>query len=177
VPAPTPETPRPRLSPHRGRASRKPGKRIPQVPGLGPDDFQRARPAPATRPRSSSTWPAAIRSAATSFSAATSSSLWAEPRCSICRDPRREDHTTWTAVAPEVVRTVRTYTTAAGYGHRLVRKFSPVRPLQASKHGNPLTRSRSIDRSQVIIWTIWFGPSSWRSCNDWVFCTVWPTLG
>jgi hypothetical protein len=28
--------------------------------------------------------------------------------CSMFRDPRRDDHTTWTAVAPEAVFTVRT---------------------------------------------------------------------
>jgi hypothetical protein len=37
----------------------------------------------------------------------------AEPRCSIWRDPRREDHTICTAVAPEAVFTVRTYATTA----------------------------------------------------------------
>jgi hypothetical protein len=46
------------------------------------------------------------------------------------------DQTTWTAVAPDVIRTVRTYATAAGYGHRLVRKAARLRPLQASKHGH-----------------------------------------
>jgi len=28
--------------------------------------------------------------------------------CSMFRDPRREDHTTWTAIAPDAVFTVRT---------------------------------------------------------------------
>ena len=32
------------------------------------------------------------------------------------RDPRREDHTICTAVAPELVLTVRTYATQAPYG-------------------------------------------------------------
>jgi hypothetical protein len=40
------------------------------------------------------------------------------------RDPRREDHTTCTAVAPDVVFTVRMYGTRPLYGPRLVRKFS-----------------------------------------------------
>jgi hypothetical protein len=35
-------------------------------------------------------------------------SSWAEPKCSILRDPRRDDHTICTAVAPEEVFTVRT---------------------------------------------------------------------
>ncbi len=116
-------------------------------------------PASTSRPRSSSAWSAAIRSAAISFSAATSSSLWAEPRCSICRDPRREDHTTWTAVAPELVRAVRTHATSARYAQRLVRKSSPIRPLQTSKHGNPLTAQdqlaevsrRALPASRIVV--------------------------
>ena len=38
----------------------------------------------------------------------TSASSWAEPRCSIEREPAPSDHTICTAVAPEVVFTVRT---------------------------------------------------------------------
>jgi hypothetical protein len=45
---------------------------------------------------------------AATFSASTSWSSGAEPRCSMFRDPRRDDHTIWTAVAPEAVFTVRT---------------------------------------------------------------------
>jgi hypothetical protein len=52
---------------------------------------------------------------AAAFSAATPASSWAEPRCSILRDPRRVDHTICTAVAPEVVFTVSTYATNAPY--------------------------------------------------------------
>ena len=59
-------------------------------------------------PRSNPACPAANRSAAAAFNAANSASSWAEPRCSIERDPRREDHTICTAVAPEAVFTVRT---------------------------------------------------------------------
>ena len=72
----------------------------------------------------------------------------AEPRCSICRERRREDHTTCTAIAPDVVRTVRTYATSAGYGHRLVRKSSPLRPLQPSKHGSPAHRTPNREPSR-----------------------------
>ena len=46
----------------------------------------------------------------------------AEPRCSISRDPRRDDHTTCTAVAPDTVFTVRTYAATRDNGPRLVRK-------------------------------------------------------
>jgi transposase InsO family protein len=41
----------------------------------------------------------------------------AEPKCSMERDPRRDDHAICTAVAPELVFTVRTYATNAPYGH------------------------------------------------------------
>jgi hypothetical protein len=37
-----------------------------------------------------------------------SDSSWAEPTCSMLRDPRREDHTICTATAPERVFMVRT---------------------------------------------------------------------
>ena len=47
-----------------------------------------------------------------------------DPRCSISRDPRRDDHTTFGAVAPDFVFTVRTYGTSPLYGPPLVRKFS-----------------------------------------------------
>jgi hypothetical protein len=45
---------------------------------------------------------------------------------SIERDPRRDDHTICTAVAPELVFTVRTYATSAPYGPTLVHKSAPV---------------------------------------------------
>ena len=51
--------------------------------------------------------PGAIRCCAAAFSASSSVSSCADPRCSISRDPRREDHTTRTAVAPDAVFTVR----------------------------------------------------------------------
>ena len=44
--------------------------------------------------------------------------------CSIPRDPRRDEYTTCTAVAPDFVFTVRTYGTSPPYGQPLVRKFS-----------------------------------------------------
>jgi hypothetical protein len=59
-------------------------------------------------PRSSSVCPAANRSTAAVFKAANSTSSWAEPRCSIEREPWRHDHTICTPVAPEEVFTVRT---------------------------------------------------------------------
>jgi hypothetical protein len=42
------------------------------------------------------------------------------------REPRREDHTICTAIAPELVFTVRTYATTAPYEPRLVRTFWPA---------------------------------------------------
>jgi hypothetical protein len=88
-----------------------------EVIGSGP-------PPAGSRPRLSSGCPAAIRCCAAAFRASSAASSYADPRCSIFRDPRREDHTTCTAVAPEVVFTVRIYGTRPLYGPRLVRKFS-----------------------------------------------------
>lgn len=67
---------------------------------------------------------AAIRCCTAAFSASSSASWCADPRCPIARDPRREDHTTYTAVAPDVVFTVRMYGIWPLYRSRLVRKFS-----------------------------------------------------
>jgi hypothetical protein len=97
----------------------------------------------AATPRSSSVCPAANRCAAAAFNAANAASSRAEPRCSIERDPRRDDHTICTAVAPELVFTVRTYATSAPYGSRLVHKSAPTarrpRRSQAYKVTEPGT--------------------------------------
>ena len=88
------------------------------------EDVIGSGPPPAgSRPRSSSSCPAAIRCCAAAFSASSSASSCADPRCSISRDPRRDDHTTCTAVAPDVVFTVRIYGTRPLYEPCLVRKF------------------------------------------------------
>ena len=60
---------------------------------------------------------------AAAFNASSSPSSWADPTCSILRDPRREDYTICTAVAPDAVFTVRTYATEEPYERRLVRNF------------------------------------------------------
>jgi hypothetical protein len=44
--------------------------------------------------------------------------------CSISRDPRLDEQTTCTAVAPDLVFTVLTYGTSPPYGPSLVRKFA-----------------------------------------------------
>ena len=43
------------------------------------------------------------------FSSSSSTSSCADSMCSISREPRRDEYTIWTAVAPEAVFTVRTY--------------------------------------------------------------------
>ena len=48
--------------------------------------------------------------------------------CSISRDPRCEEYTICTAVAPDAVFTVRTYGTRPLYGPGLVRKSSSREP-------------------------------------------------
>ena len=65
--------------------------------------------ASASRPKSNSSCPAATRSAAAAFNTASSASWCAEPMCSISRDPRCDQCTIRTAVAPDAVWTARTY--------------------------------------------------------------------
>jgi hypothetical protein len=57
--------------------------------------------------------------------------------CSIEREPRRQDHTICTAVAPEAVFTVRRKDTSTAYGPALVSKF----------RGNP-TAKQQVNRSR-----------------------------
>src|ERR1039457_4306742 len=69
--------------------------------------------------------------------------------CSISRDPRREDHTTWTATAPDAVFTVRTYATRRDYEPRF---SAQIRPQPAANlQLTPLRPSglRSGDKTQV----------------------------
>jgi hypothetical protein len=61
-----------------------------------------------SRPRSNAPRPSASRCRAAALSASNSDSSWAEPRCSMRREPRRDDHTIRTAIAPDLVFTVRT---------------------------------------------------------------------
>lgn len=83
------------------------------------DERSCAEPGCSPIPRSSSACPAAIRCAAAAFNTATPVSSWAEPTCSIDREPRRDDHTICTATAPDPVFTVRPYATTTPYGRRL----------------------------------------------------------
>jgi hypothetical protein len=55
--------------------------------------------------------PSPDRCLAAAFSASISASSCAEPMCPMFRDPRRQEHTTWTAVTPDAVFTVRTHAT------------------------------------------------------------------
>jgi hypothetical protein len=82
---------------------------IPQRGHLRRQERHRARPQVTGDPQIQLGLPrAANRSAAAAFSAANSTSSCPEPRCSIEREPLRQDHTTCTAVAPDDVFTVRT---------------------------------------------------------------------
>lgn len=69
--------------------------------------------------------------------------------CSIERDPRRDDHTICTAVAPELVFTVRTYATTAPYDP------TPSAQIRTSREPNYQVtalqnrKSRQSDKSQV----------------------------
>ena len=71
--------------------------------------------------------------------------------CSIERDPRRDDHTICTAVAPELVFTVRTYATQGPYGP------PPSAQIRTRIQLNPQVtalqdrRTRNTDKSQVRV--------------------------
>jgi hypothetical protein len=79
--------------------------------GNGPTEAATSTAASTPRSRSRSPWPPASRCAAAAFNASSSASLCADPTCSISREPRRDEYTICTAVAPDAVRTVRTYAT------------------------------------------------------------------
>jgi hypothetical protein len=84
--------------------------------GLRPDDLQRfAVDSGRIQPKieGALAFGQALRPAA--LSASSSASSWADPKCSIRREPRRVDHTICTAIAPEAVFTVRTYAITAPY--------------------------------------------------------------
>ena len=100
-------------------------------------------------PRSSSVCPAASRCRAAVFSASSSASSCAEPMCSIFRDPRRKDHTIWTAVAPDEVFTVRTYATRRGYEPRPSAQIRRPTPANLQANALAINRSGSSDKSQV----------------------------
>ena len=65
--------------------------------------------------------------------------------CSMLRDPRRDDHTAWTATTPEVF-TARTYATSRDYEPRLtvVREISgPTgKPADHSATSEPIPSQR-----------------------------------
>jgi hypothetical protein len=136
--------------PHAGH--RAPGARRGRVPaglriledviGNGP-----AGPGPSS-PRSSSSCPAAIRCCAAAFSASSAASSCADPRCSIWCAPRREDQTTCTAVAPDVVFMVRTYGTRPLYGPRLVRKFSSSEPKTRRSATRDIRHSQNVAQAR-----------------------------
>ena len=75
-------------------------------------------PPAGSRPRPSSSWPTVSRCRAAAFSVSSPASSCAKPRCSISREPRRDEYTICTAVAPNFVFTVLTYGTKPLYGHR-----------------------------------------------------------
>jgi hypothetical protein len=105
---------------------------------------------PAVSPRSSSVCPAVNRAAAAVLSAANSTSSWAEPRCSIEREPRRQAHTICTAVAPEAVFTVRTNATSAVYGPTLVFKFRRVRTRNSTSTDRDHARPQILSQVRAL---------------------------
>jgi hypothetical protein len=84
--------------------------------------------------------------AAAAFSAANSTSSWAEPRCSIEREPRRQDHMICIAVAPGAVFTVRTNATNAAYGPTLVFNFRRIRTHNRTSISRGHARSPNVSQ-------------------------------
>lgn len=80
------------------------------------------------------------------FSASSSGLSCADPRCSISRDPRGDEHTTCTAVVPDVVFTVRMYGIRPLYGPRLV-QINPARTVNPQVSA---TRSSRTDDCGVV---------------------------
>jgi hypothetical protein len=82
------------------------------------------------------------------FNAVNWAPSWAEPMCSIERDPRRDAYTICTAVAPELVFTVHTYATTAPYAPSAqIHTQIPLNPqVTALQHRG----TRNSDKSQVI---------------------------
>jgi hypothetical protein len=84
--------------------------------------------------------------------------LYPQPRLLDLPRPRREDHTTCTAVAPDVVFTVRTYGTRPLYEPRLVRKFSFNEPeshrsaTRQTGHSQNVAQLRSSSRVVLHWW-------------------------
>jgi len=70
------------------------------------------------------------RSRAAVFKTSSLASSCADPMCSMSRDPRRDEQTIWTAVAPDAAFTVRGYADAGPTLYRpgLVRNFSDHEP-------------------------------------------------
>ena len=69
--------------------------------------------------------------------------------CSIERDPRRQDHTICTAVAPEAVFTVRTKATSAAYGPALVFKFRRIHTQNSRSTVHSHARTRNLSQVRV----------------------------
>jgi hypothetical protein len=71
--------------------------------------------------------------------------------CWMLREPRREDHTTWTAVAPDPVFTVLTYGTSQLYGPSLVRKSASRKSRNPQVNTMLSPQIRDHEPSQVAL--------------------------
>jgi len=98
-----------------------------------------------------------MRCCAAAFSVSSSASSCADPRCLIWRAPRREDHTTCsTAVAPDVVFTVRMYGTRPLYEPGPVRKFSFSHQQPRRSQSSLSWLAISAVRARAMPRTCWF---------------------
>ena len=118
---------------------------VPQVAHPRGGDLQR----PGPQAEDEFHLPAVSPCRAAAFSASTSASSCAEPMCSMFRDPRREDHAIWTAVALEAVFTVRPSATRRDYESRISAQIRRRQPTTQQFTALRPSRSRSSDKSQV----------------------------
>jgi hypothetical protein len=70
--------------------------------------------------------------------------------CSIEREPRRQDHTICTAVAPEAVFVVRRKDTSTAYGPALVFKFQGIRTQNSRSTVRSHARTRHVRQVRAI---------------------------
>ena len=117
----------------RGRDRQRPAARTPPAgPGALQAQVELALPGGQPLPRRG-------------FQQLHSASSCADPRCSMSRDPRREECTICTAVAPDAVFTVRTYgDTSPAYEPGLVRNFSH------REQRNRRSATRRVDQGQTV---------------------------
>ena len=99
---------------------------------------------------------------------AISSASCTEPRCSICREPHRDDQTLCTAVAPDAVRTVQRHRLRAPTSAQS-RKFRRLQAVNAAqlRHQDQMSHVRSATLGTGILATACFAVRTQSSVRCW----------